>query len=164
MIGDRAPRALRLLELLANALDGRVATVGWLRMSQTLAEAQLTTGHIAAASQTASDLLQMLEQAHGTQGRAYRAAMTTAALAAIRAGDAATGAALLARIAQKAMPPFASAAERADCELRQAQALPESGSTEQAAGIAHGLLGDLSTQHPQSPRLALARQLAGLGR
>jgi serine/threonine-protein kinase len=164
LMGGRAPQAQRLMaSLLANGPGGRVATLGWLRTSQALAEVQLATGQFAAAGQTAADLLLMLEQAHATQGSAYRAALTTAALAAARAGDRAAASALLARIEQQPMPPFPSAAERADCELRRAQALRESGRNDEAAGIARGLLAGLATQHPQSPRLAQARQLAGTG-
>jgi len=164
VMADRAPQALRLMQLLAtNAPDGRVATLGWLRMAQALADAQLAAGQAAAAHQTAADTLLMLEQAQGTRGSAYRAALATAALAAVRAGKPDNASALLARIAQQTMPPFASAAERADCELTRALALRETGRAEQAASLARGLLAELAAQHAQSPRLALARHLAAQG-
>jgi len=81
----------------------------------------------------------------------------------VRAGKPDNASALLARIAQQTMPPFASAAERADCELTRALALRETGRAEQAASLARGLLAELAAQHAQSPRLALARHLAAQG-
>ena len=54
--GDKSNRLL-MEALVSAAPEGPVATLGWLRTSQALAEAQLASGRYAAASQTAADTL-----------------------------------------------------------------------------------------------------------
>jgi hypothetical protein len=85
------------------------------------------------------------------------------ALAAARAGDPAGARQALTRLASLPALPFASEAERADIELRQAQAFELLGRTAEASGLVRRLLPGLSAQHALSPRLAWARRLTAGG-
>jgi hypothetical protein len=160
----RAPLALRLVEsLVARWPDARLSTLPWVRIEQTLAEVQLAAGQTAAARRTADALATLIERAGSAQGTAYRAALSVVALAAARDGDRSAAAQALARTAAAPLPPFASAVERAECELRRAEALAALGRSDEAAAVARNVLPDLQTQHPQSPRLAQARRLGAPG-
>lgn len=156
----RAKDALPALEALhARWPERGLATWQWLRIEEALADAQLSAGENAAAAATAGGMLRMLEQEGATAGRSYRAASALAALAAARSNNRSEATRLLAGLA-KAAPVFPSAAERADCELRRAQALVALGRIEEAASIARVTLATLEGQHPESPRTALAKRLA----
>jgi len=159
----RAREVLHPLELLLTHWpDGHTPKRTRLRMEQVMAETQLAAGMPAAALQTAQALASMIEAAQGTTSPSYRAALSVVALAAAQVGDPATAGRALARAAQLPTPPFPSAAERADTELRRAEALRLLGHAAEAAAIARNLLPGLQTQHPLSPRLALARRLSSL--
>ncbi|MFG6487023.1 protein kinase [Roseateles sp. BYS78W] len=159
-LDGRAGAARRPLEaLLAHWPDGHTPKRLRLQMEQAMAEVQLAADEPAAARDTAVALVTMIENAQGTASQNYRAALSVAALAAARAGDPAAAQRWLARLAGLPALPFASAAERADIELRQAQALALLGREADAAAIARRLLPELQAQHPLSPRLAQARQL-----
>lgn len=139
-------------------------TVASVRAELALASAQLSAARPGEALQTARALLQHLDGAQGQASRSYREALALAALAAARQGDTMAAQGLLQRLDQRARPPFPSAIEAADCDLLQAQALQALGRTREAATLAARVLAELTAmgiQHPQSPRLALARQLAG---
>ena len=158
--GQAAP-ALRLLQpLYDQGPDGRIATPQRVRIEQGLAEAQLAAGLTGEALRTANALATWIEKAGGAPSASHRQALGVAALAAARSGDTATAAQHLALLAQQPMPPFASAAERADCELRRAEALAALGRGAEAAVIARELLPALAGQHAGSPRLVQARRLA----
>ena len=162
LLDGHAAAALALLEALqAKWPERALPTVAWLRIEQALSQAQLAAGQAAAARRTAEDLLALLDKARAGAGSAYRGALAVAALAAVRSGDPARASALLDRLARQPVPAFASVAERADVELARAQALRELGRADAAAAIARGLLPGLAGQNPNSPRLALARQLLG---
>ena len=161
----RAPLALRLVESLeARWPDARLSTLPWVRIEQTLAEVQLAAGQTAAARRTSEALATLIERAGSAHGTAFRAALSVVALAAARGGDRSAAAQALARTAAVPLPPFASAVERAECELRRAEALAALGRSDEAAAVARNVLPDLQTQSPQSPRLAQARRLSALVR
>jgi L-alanine-DL-glutamate epimerase-like enolase superfamily enzyme len=82
------------------------------------------------------------------------------ALAAERAGQDTLARQEWAALANDAPAP--TAVERAESALRRAQWLQRGGELSAAAAAAQAALVDLATQHPQSPRLQLARQLAAL--
>ena len=155
----RAAEAVRLIEAMRAAWPaGPGPTAPWLRIQETLAEAQIAAGQPEAAGKTADDLMQLLDQQHALAGRAYRVATSFGALAAVRRGDRDEATRLLDRLAQ-ASPPFPSPVERADCELRRAEALIGSGRVQEGAAVAREALRELEGQHPASPRLALAQRL-----
>jgi serine/threonine protein kinase/uncharacterized coiled-coil protein SlyX len=161
----RPTQALRSIQALQlQRPDGNAPTLVWLQIQELLAEAQLAAGQEAAAGRTAGDLLQVLEQQRAQAGRAYRVAASLGALAAARQqarqGDRELAARLLARMSI-GDPPFPSPVERADCELRRAETLVALGRLQEGAAVARDALRDLSTQHPASPRLVLARRLLG---
>ncbi|HEV6967930.1 serine/threonine-protein kinase [Roseateles sp.] len=161
----RAQAAQRPLELLLTHWpDGHTPKRTRLRMEQVMAEAQLAAGAPADAQRTAQVLATMIETAHGTASPSYRAALSVVALAAARAGDSKAASQALAVIAPLPRPPFPSAAERADTELRRAEALRLLGRAEEAAAITREVLPTLRAQDPLSPRLALARRLGALSR
>ena len=156
----RASEALHVVQALQAASPDRgLPTISWLRSQQLRAEAELAAGRAALAAATARDLLRMLETEHATSGRAWRAAASLRALAAVRSGDRAEATRLLAAL-DKPVPPFASSAEQADCELRRAQALAELGRAGEASALARAVLPLLASQRPQSPRRALAERLS----
>ncbi|MEO6276957.1 serine/threonine-protein kinase [Roseateles sp.] len=160
----RAGAAQRPLEaLLAHWPDGHTPKRTRVRMEQVMAETQLAAGAPAAARATAQALATMIEGAHGSTSQSYRAALSVVALAAARAGDAQAARQALARLATLPVPPAPSAAEHADTELRRAETLALLGHTGDAAAIARSVLPGLQTQHPRSPRLALARRLSAAG-
>ena len=157
----RAAAALPILQDMHARWPGReLPTAQWLRIEETLAEAQLDTGDNAAAAATAGALLQMLDREQASAGRAHRVATALAALAAARSGDRAGAARRLSAMGGPS-PPFPSPAERADCELRRAEALAAIGRTEEASTVARDVLATLAGQHRDSPRLAFAKRLAG---
>jgi serine/threonine-protein kinase len=156
----RAAQALRMVQTLQLQWpDRNMPGLSWLRIQEALAEAQLAAGQAEAAGKTADDLMQMLDQQRAAAGRAHRVAASLGALAAVRRGDRALAARLLDRMSA-ADPPFPSAVERADCELRRAETLVALGRLQEGATVARAVLGDLSAQNPASPRLALARRLS----
>jgi hypothetical protein len=160
----RAREARRPLEaLLAHWPDGHTPKRLRLRMEQVMAEVQLAAEDPAAARDTAQALAAMIEKAQGVASQNYRAALSVVALAAARAGDPAGARQALNRLASLPALPFASVAERADIELRQAQALELLGRTAEAAGLVRRLLPGLTAQHALSPRLAWARRLTAGG-
>lgn len=135
-------------------------TLASVRTELALAEVQLAVRRPAEALQTTTALLARLDEVQGQRSRSYRQAMALGAQAAALQGDARTANALLQRLTQQPAPPFPSAVERADCDLLQAQALQTLGRRSEAAALSRRVLGELKTQHAQSPRLALARALA----
>lgn len=157
--------ALQVLEPLRRRWpDGLVMTPQSLRLAQALAEAELAAGREADALHGADELTALIKQAGGETGQAQRMALSVAALAAARLGDREAARERLSRLARQTLPPFASAAERADCELRRAEAMASMGQSDEAAVIARDLLPALvTTQQRDSPRLLLARRLAGVG-
>ena len=155
----RAAQGLQLMQTLQSQWpDRNVPTLSWLRIQETLAEAQLAADQPGAAGATAGDLMRMLEQQHASASRAYLAAASLGALAAVRRGDRDEAVRLLDGTA-KAAPPFASPAERADCVLRRAEALVELGRVEDGAALARAVLRTLDGQHRDSPRAAMATRL-----
>jgi serine/threonine-protein kinase len=160
----RAREARPALEaLLAHWPDGHTPKRLRLRMEQVMAEVQLAAEDPAAARDTAQALAAMIEKAQGVASQNYRAALSVVALAAARAGDPAGARQALTRLASLPALPFASEAERADIELRQAQAFELLGRTAEASGLVRRLLPGLSAQHALSPRLAWARRLTAGG-
>ncbi|RZL40719.1 MAG: serine/threonine protein kinase [Rubrivivax sp.] len=160
----RVPQALKLVEsLVARWPDAQLSTWPWVRIEQALAELQLAAGQTAAARGTADALVTLIERAGGSGGASHRAALSVVALATAREGDGSAATQALKRMAASAMPPFASPVERADCELRRAEALAALGRSDEAAAIARALLPELQAQHPKSPRLALAQRLIAPG-
>jgi len=159
----RTEQALVLAQSLhTKGSEGGGATVQRLRGELTLAEVQLAAHRPSEALQTATALLAQLDEAQGQRSRSYRQALALSAWAAALQGDARTATAQLLRLEQQPAPPFPSGVERADCDLLQAQALQALGRQREAAAIAKRVLGELNAQHPQSPRLDLARALAGV--
>ncbi|MCE4556680.1 serine/threonine-protein kinase [Roseateles cellulosilyticus] len=157
----RATRMLPLMEaLLKHWPDGHIPKRTRLRMEQVIAEAQLAAGAADAARAAAQALADMIDAAQGRHSLGYRAALSVVALAAARAGDSRGAGQALDHLARLEEPPYPSAAERADVELRRAQALALLGRAAEAAAIARAVLPGLQTQHAQSPRLALARRLS----
>ena len=160
LLAGRAKDALPALEALhARWPERGLATWQWLRIEEVLADAQLEAGRYPAAAETARGILRMLEHENATSGRSYRVAASLGALAAARTGDRSEATRLLYGMA-KASPAFPSAAERADCELRRAEALTLLGRSDEAAAVARATLAMLGGQHSESPRTALARRLA----
>ncbi len=158
----RTDQALAVAQSLhAIAVERGGVTLQSVRTELVLAEMQLAAHRPADAAQTTTALLAQLDQVQAQRGRNYRYALALGAQAAALQGDTRTAQVRLQRLAQQAAPPFPSATERADCDLAQAQALQALGRPRDAAAIAQRVLGDLKTQHAQSPRLALARTLAG---
>lgn len=143
--------------------DGRLPNLSWLHIQETLAVTQLAADQPAAAVKTAGDLIAMLEEQRATASSAYRSATALGALAAVRILDRAAAVRLVAQIERQTPPAFPSGPERADCELRRAQALLELGRAAEAAQVARSTLADLADQHPSSPRLALANRLIASG-
>lgn len=164
-VQDGRARAARppLAALLAHWPDGHTPKRLRLHMEQAMAEVQLAADDPAAARDTAVALATMIEKAQGVASQDYRAALSVAALAAARSGDRTGAQRSLARLASLPALPFASAAERADIELRQAQALDLLGRAQEAATLARRLLPALQAQHPLSPRRALAQRLSTAG-
>ncbi len=162
LLQGQAAQAQQLLQpLLAPGADGRAPTPQRARLEQVLAESQLALGQWQEALRTADGLATWIAQAGGAGGAAHRSAASLAALAAARGGDREIAQQRLAALGGQDAPPFPSAAERADCELRRAEALALLGRGDEARAIARGMLPQLNAQHSQSPRLALARRLAG---
>jgi len=136
-LDGRAAQALTLMErLLAHWPDGHTPKRTRLRMEQVMAEVQLAAGLPQAARATAQGLVTMIEAAQGTSSQTYRAALSVLALAAARSADAPGAHQALARLAGLPVPPFSSAAERADIELRRAEALALLGRAEEACALA----------------------------
>lgn len=157
----RAPQALQLMQAFRSRWpDAGLQALPWVRIEQVTAEVQLAAGQTAAAARTAAALVSLIERAGGAPGAGYRSALSVAALAAARDADRASAEQALAKMADQTPPPFPSVVERADCELRRAEALEMLGRTDEARGIARAALSDLQMQHLQSPRLLLARRLA----
>ena len=153
--------ALRLMQALHRRWPERsLPTAPWLRIEEALAEAQLEAKQNLEAAATAGAVLRLLEQEGASAGKSYHAAAALAALAEIRSGHREESTRLLA-LAARSSPAFPSAAEQADVDLNRAQALSELGRNEEAATLARTSLSTLSGQNAASPRLALARRLAG---
>ncbi len=114
----------------------------------------------ASGLQAAAAALRALLLKHGARASAWDAvAGEWLALAAARRGDVAAVQAELAR--SPSMPaPFAVA--RAESQLRRAEAWQRVGRPAEAASAARAALTDLQAQHPDSPRLRQARELAAL--
>jgi len=159
--GGRASEALGWLETLrAGWPAGSTLTTSSLDIDLSLAGAQLAAGQVLPARRTADHLLAALRADTSTSGPTYRQALAISALASAMAGDGEAARAALAELARRPVPPFASAAELADCELLRSQALADMGQGAEARRIATSLLPGLAGQAPSSPRLALARRLA----
>ncbi len=160
----RARLARRPLEaLLAHWPDGHTPKRLRLHMEQVMAEVQLAADDPTAARDTAMALTTMIEKTQGVVSQNYRAALSVVALAAARAGERAAAEHALARLVSLPALPFASVSERADIELRQAQALELLDRGAEAARLARRLLPELQSQSPLSPRLALAHRLSAGG-
>ena len=138
-------------------------TSWWIRMLEMQATLQLAAGESANSREVSRSLLAMLEKQRARSGRAYRVAAELAALASVRLGDEADAARSLAVSDAASQPPaFPSQVERAESSLRRAEILLALGRPTDAASAARTALADLTTQHPDSPRLVQARRFAAL--
>jgi serine/threonine protein kinase len=138
------------------------ATLIWIRTLEIQATLELGAAEPAAALATARDLLTMLSTERAATGRAYRVAAELDALAAARLGNMAEAERALASAETTTSALFPTTVERAESNLRRAEVLGALGRRSEAASAARAALADLAGQHPGSPRLAQARQLAGL--
>jgi serine/threonine protein kinase len=138
------------------------ATLIWIRTLEVQAMLELASAEPAAALDTARALMKILSAERAATGRAYRVAAEYAALAAARLGNMAEAERALASAQNAKLALFPTSVERADSSLRRAEVLSALGRSAEAASAARAALTDLAGQHPGSPRLARARQLAGL--
>ena len=159
----RQHQALSLLLALRRRWpDPNRPALSWIRLLEMQTTLQLATGEPSNARETARGLLAMLRQQRATDGRAYRTAAELAALAAARLGDKTDAAGALALADAAPPPPFPSLVERAESSLRRAEVLSALGRSADAMSAGRAALADLTTQHPESPRLPQARRFAGL--
>lgn len=138
------------------------ATLIWIRTLEVQAMLELAAGEPAAALDTARTLMKILSDGRAATGRAYRVTAEYAAQAAARLGNRDEAERALASAQTVKLAVFPTPVERADSGLRRADVLSALGRRAEAVSAARAALPDLSDQHPESPRLARARQLAGL--
>jgi len=137
-----------------------LATPNWFALGQTLAQAQLDAGQAGPARETALGLV-ALHARHGTKSWTARISVEIAALAAARAGDVGSARREIAALDPAIGSP--AAVDRAESALRQAEVWQLAGDAARARAAATAALADLQGQHPDSPRLTLARRLAAGG-
>lgn len=137
------------------------STLIWIRTLEVQAMLELAAGEPAAALDTARTLMKILSGNSAATGRAYRVAAEYAALAAARLANMAVAESALASAQAVELAPFPTPVERAESSLRRAEVLSALGRHAEAVSAARAALADLAGQHPASPRLARARQLAG---
>ncbi|CAN5128276.1 hypothetical protein BH10PSE17_BH10PSE17_11010 [soil metagenome] len=156
----RAPEAVSLMQTVRSHWPSPDRpNASWIRITETLATAQLAAGQPQEALQTAESLSAMLERNRSFTGRYRRVFSELSALAAARMGNRDEARRLLS-LGDGIAPPFPSAVERADSALRRAEVFALLQQPEQARTEARRALADLAAQHPGSPRLASARKLA----
>ncbi len=160
----RQREALDLVEAMRrNCPDKDRPTARWIQLLELHAGVLLENGEPARARETARALLAMLAQQQATAGRAWRVAAELVAVAAARLGDPTDAARALTQ-ADTAVPPpaFPSEVEHAESNLRRAETLAALGRSADSAAAGRAALAELAGQAQSSPRLAQARQLAGL--
>jgi len=158
----RGREALAFAQALHRAWPERdLPTAAWLRIVDALVIASLAAGENAAAGETARGLLGLLEQQQASSGWAYRSTAEMAALASARAGDLPGAMRALAQADAITTPPPPLPVARAESALRRAEVLAALGRPADALAAGRAALADLADQHPASPRLVRARQLAG---
>ncbi|MEO6277228.1 serine/threonine-protein kinase [Roseateles sp.] len=163
---DLAGRPREALEAMLNYRKSLAqpvrATLIWIRTLEIQAKLELAAAEPAAALGTARALMAILSTEHAATGRAYRVAAEFAALAAARLGNRAEAERALASAETAKLALFPTPVERAESSLRRAEVLSALGHRAEAVSAARAALADLTGQHPRSPRLAQARQLADL--
>lgn len=159
ILSGRSRDALALLSALRqNRPELGKPTSGRVQLLELQADAELSAADPRAARATARELMTLLEQHDARRGRPYRVATEMAAVAAARLGDRAAAAQALAQ-ADEATSVFPSRVDLADSALRRSEALSFLSRNEDARIQGRAALANISTQHPQSPRLALAKRL-----
>jgi tetratricopeptide (TPR) repeat protein/predicted Ser/Thr protein kinase len=138
------------------------ATLIWIRTLEAQATLELAAAEPERAFISAGALLKVLVNERATTGRSFRVATEISAVAAARLGNVAEAMRALADSQTASLAPFPSLVERAESGLRQSEVLNALGRHAEAASTARAALSDLAGQHPDSPRLVRARQLAGL--
>jgi hypothetical protein len=108
----------------------------------------------------AQQLVTQMQQARATETWTYRMAVELLASATARSGDAHAALGLLRDLGARPSVAAPSAVELAESKLRRAQLFKTLGQLAESQAAAKQALADLAGQHPNSPRLGLARQLA----
>ena len=158
----RSREAVQRAELIAQDVPAfrRNAPTG-IAMTLALAETRLADGDPKRAREATVDALKSMREQGATASWNYRWAIELAALAAARAGDAATAANELAAAAPDLAAIAApSPVEETESALRRAWVQQAAGRGVDAQALARKALELLADQHAASPRLAEARRLA----
>jgi eukaryotic-like serine/threonine-protein kinase len=158
--GESIARTTRQLEdLQAPQRDGANAY----KLRSVLAESLWEAGQREAAEAGSSNLLAAMRATASTKNWTYREASERLAVTMAAAGKAADAIALLSLLdavpaSDQVLPP--SRAERAESGWRRITVLLAVGERRQAEALHESMQSDLQGQHPDSPRRALAKQLA----
>jgi hypothetical protein len=136
------------------------ARPGGFRMALVRVEAMHATQETGVTRTAAQHLVTQMQQARATETWTYRSAVELLAMATARNGDAHAALGLLRDLDARPAVPAPSAVERAESQLRRAQLFKVVGQSVESQTAAKQALVDLAGQHPNSPRLLLAKQLA----